>query len=272
MNDDPERGRMTEDEKRLRDRLRTGIRPGRPSHDAFWRAMNEVDERGRGHAPRLGFSAGLAAGAVLAVIILGALLFSLRPNLMPSHNGPAGSPRSTPVATPTPSPTPSPTGGGSVRPPSTSVPVAPVAQCHTSGLSITLEKTGAAAGNYYSTFDLQNVSGSTCEMEGFPGMAMQAADGSRLPTNVLWKNGALASPGPTLVVLPAGGVAHFNIHWTDVPSGNETSCPSATTLLVTPPNETTQLRIAVNMAPCANGTIDASPVRQGADPTGDPNS
>ncbi|HEX4215892.1 MAG TPA: DUF4232 domain-containing protein [Candidatus Dormibacteraeota bacterium] len=271
MNDDPERGQMTEDEKRLRDRLRKGIRPGRPSHDAFWRAMNEVEERGRGHSSRLGFTAGLTAGAVLAVILLGTFLFAVRPHLLPAHTGPAGTPHSAaPMVTPTPSP--SPTASGIVHPPSTSVPVAPLARCHTSGLSITLGKTGAAAGNDYTTFDLQNVSGQACETEGFPGMAMMAADGSQLPTNVLWQNGALASPGPTLVVLPAGGVAHFNIHWTDVPSGDETSCPTATTLLVTPPNETTQLRVAVNMAPCGNGTIDASPVRQGADPTGDPNS
>src|SRR5579884_2163975 len=93
---------------------------------------------------------------------------------------------------------------------------------------------------------------------------MLDAQGRELPTRVVRNGGMLSNqPGPTQFVLQPGGVASFQAEWSDVPSGNETTCPTAARLEVTPPDETAFLVLDLGrfaLAPCAGGTINVSAV------------
>jgi Protein of unknown function (DUF4232) len=132
-----------------------------------------------------------------------------------------------------------------------------------SSLALSAGRAGIAAGNIYQSVSLTNTSGETCWLYGFPGLLMLDAGGHTLPTHVVRVDGPVfpgISPTPVRVVLAPGAAAPFYLHYGDVRSGDETTCPEARTLLVTPPDETHQLRIDDPMAPCQHGTIDVSPV------------
>jgi hypothetical protein len=119
-----------------------------------------------------------------------------------------------------------------------------------------------AAGNIYEAILLKNRSGRTCWLYGFPGLLMLDMGGQPMQTHAVWGlSFAGVSATPTTVTLAPGVSAPFLIHYTDVTTGNETTCPVASSLLVTPPDETHQLRLLGGLAPCGHGTIDVSPVK-----------
>ena len=65
---------------------------------------------------------------------------------------------------------------------------------------------------------------------------------------------------PQMVTLTPGAQASFAIGFTVIPSGDQTlhPCLTSTRLLVTPPNDYTQLGIAATLNPCG-GLINVSP-------------
>ena len=65
---------------------------------------------------------------------------------------------------------------------------------------------------------------------------------------------------PTTVTLAMGESVYFNIGYSDVPVGQETSCPTSASLEVTPPNAYDHLVLPVTLAPCGGGTLVVSPV------------
>ena len=146
----------------------------------------------------------------------------------------------TPVTTaPTAAPaTPAP--GPPAAPPPSAAPGTGSApgRCAATSLTLGVKGLGAAAGNLYQVLSLTNVSGQPCWLYGFPGI----------------------SPTPARVVLTPGAAAPFYLHYGDVPDGGERTCPQSQTILVTPPDETRQVRAADQMTPCQGGTIDVSPV------------
>jgi hypothetical protein len=90
---------------------------------------------------------------------------------------------------------------------------------------------------------------------------MLGSNGANLPTNVVRKgNYSFTSMAPTTVTLSAGQSAYFNLGYSDVPSGSETSCPTSASLEITPPNAYDHLTIPAQLAPCSSGTITVSPV------------
>jgi Protein of unknown function (DUF4232) len=96
---------------------------------------------------------------------------------------------------------------------------------------------------------------------GYPGLQMLNAGGANLPTNVVRKGiYGFTSMAPTTVTLTNGQTAFFNIGYSDVPVGTETTCPTSTTLEVTPPNALDHLEVAATLAPCGGGTLVVSPV------------
>ena len=62
------------------------------------------------------------------------------------------------------------------------------------------------------------------------------------------------------MTLDAGQSAFFNIGYSDVPVGGETSCPTSTALEVTPPDATDHLVVSAALGPCGHGTMVVSPV------------
>ncbi|HEY4025173.1 MAG TPA: DUF4232 domain-containing protein [Candidatus Dormibacteraeota bacterium] len=136
-------------------------------------------------------------------------------------------------------------------------------RCSASALAVGVGRAGVAAGNVYQPVSLTNTSGASCWLYGFPGLLMLDAGGRPMPTRVVRVDGPTfpgISPVPQRVVLAPGATAPFYLHFGDVPTGSESTCPQSETLLVTPPDDTRQLRVAERIAPCQGGTIDVSPV------------
>ncbi len=111
------------------------------------------------------------------------------------------------------------------------------------------------------TVGLKSTSPSPCFLEGYPGLQLLSSGGSPLPTNVVRKGSyPFTAMPPTRVTLATGQSADFNLGYSDVPSGSETSCPAAASLEVTPPDATDHLVVAASLSPCGGGTIVVSPV------------
>jgi hypothetical protein len=85
--------------------------------------------------------------------------------------------------------------------------------------------------------------------------------GDPLPTDVKWGGGYFrGQPAPSDVVVPPGGAADFRVHWEQVPVGNETTCPLASALAVTPPDEYVSLTVATQIRACGGGHLNVSAV------------
>jgi len=118
-----------------------------------------------------------------------------------------------------------------------------------------------AAGTFELTFSLHNTSGTSCPIDGYPGAQLLDASGTELPTHVVsGGNFQFSNFAPAPVVLAAGDTAYFNLGYSDVPTGSETSCPTAAQIEVTPPHAVDHDVVSVHITACAAGTLTVSPV------------
>jgi hypothetical protein len=118
-----------------------------------------------------------------------------------------------------------------------------------------------AAGTIETTVALTSTAAAPCLLGGYPGLQMLAASGASLPTTVVRKGTySFTSMAPATVTLARGQAAFFNIGYSDVPVGSETTCPTSTSLEVTPPGAEDHLTLAAALAPCGGGTMVVSPV------------
>jgi len=159
----------------------------------------------------------------------------------------------TSVATPSSSSPPSSSSSTSSSAPATDT------SCSASALSGSVTGTEGGAGVLETTIALRNTGTVTCTLDGYPGLLLLSSSGTQLATDAR-DGGSLAfeSVAPSSVSLAPGGDAYFNIGYSEVPSGGESTCPAATGLEVTPPGATTHLVVAVHMAPCGGGQLHES--------------
>nr|WP_240948141.1 DUF4232 domain-containing protein [Planosporangium mesophilum] len=118
---------------------------------------------------------------------------------------------------------------------------------------------GVAAGSVYLDLGLTNRASHPCRIYGFPGMALVDSSGKWLPTKV-----SRDQAEPTLITLAPGQTAWATIHYAHVPADDEAfPCqPAAVGLVVTPPDETTQLTVKASVDDvCQHGQIATSPMR-----------
>jgi hypothetical protein len=139
-------------------------------------------------------------------------------------------------------------------------------RCHTAGLSARITPQDAAAGNRYATLVLTNTTGQACRIYGYGGV--QLIGSSAVPS----AQHRDAGTPPELLSLPAGGHAYSTLHWGAVPGTGDSQSgqcePEASTLLVTPPDETTSLRVPWTFGPvCERGAIDQTAYRVGTGPS-----
>ncbi|MDQ1392998.1 MAG: hypothetical protein QOF30_1975 [Acidimicrobiaceae bacterium] len=85
-------------------------------------------------------------------------------------------------------------------------------------------------------------------MHGYPGADGLAADGAHVVSARRTTNGYLAGvgllgPEPT-VSLATGTTASASVEGLLAPTPSQSACPTYTTLLITPPNETHSVRLA----------------------------
>jgi len=130
-----------------------------------------------------------------------------------------------------------------------------VAQCSTADLSGQLKAGSPGAGQRYATVVLTNTSGHTCTVGGYGGLGLLGAPGQGVPTDLR----RVASPAPTTVTLAPDGSVRSLLHWTVNGATDEpgaTCEPTAATVVVTPPNQTTALLRPWTFGPvCQHGLI-----------------
>jgi hypothetical protein len=170
------------------------------------------------------------------------------------------------TATPTPAPAQSSGPGAPATPAPTATPAAnTVDRCHAGGLLISFAGSLGAAGTIADTFRVANTQQSPCTLYGFVGMLMLDSTGAPLPTRVVRNGGIFATQaGPSQFLLQPGTAASFQAAWSDVPHRSETTCPQASRLEITPPDEYDHVIIPVAgwpLAPCGGGEIDVTPIR-----------
>ncbi|HLN41163.1 MAG TPA: DUF4232 domain-containing protein [Acidimicrobiales bacterium] len=135
------------------------------------------------------------------------------------------------------------------------------AACAARDLSISVVGSQGAAGTFELTFALHNTSTSPCPSDGYPSVQLLDASGTELPTHVVsGGNYQFTNFAPSPVQLAPGATAYFNLAYSDVPSGGETTCPTAAQIEVTPPHAVDHGVVAVQLAACGAGTLTVSPV------------
>jgi hypothetical protein len=134
-------------------------------------------------------------------------------------------------------------------------------RCATTALSGSVVGSSGAAGTVETTVALKSTAPTPCVLDGYPGMQLLSSSGASLPTNVVRKGSySFTAMSPTTVILAPGQSAYFNIGYSDVPVGSETTCPTSASVQVTPPNAYDQLVVTAAMSPCGGGTMVVSPV------------
>lgn len=156
---------------------------------------------------------------------------------------------STTAATATPAPHATPTPSGP-----------PI--CQPNQLSLAIQTSQGAAGHIAQQDQFTNKSNATCTLYGYPGAVMLDSQQKPIATKTNWQTTGFSysNQQKQLVTLHPGGVAYFIVEWSDVPVGTETSCPTATYLSVTPPNDFSVLTAADSINACNGGTLGISPV------------
>jgi hypothetical protein len=115
-----------------------------------------------------------------------------------------------------------------------------------------------AAGSQFGRLILVNTSSRTCHTKGFIGGRFIGADGRPMATHVTRDH---STPARTVVVKP-GAAAALELRWSVVSSGGR-SCARARWLRVTPPDDTSTLRVYFGHLLC-RGRVE---VRALTDPT-----
>ncbi len=104
--------------------------------------------------------------------------------------------------------------------------------CTSNQLSVRPGQATAGAGHVTQTVSFFNTSSSACTLYGYPGMLMFDAAGEPLTTHV--------SRSPTMaertVTLDPGAQASFLAHWADQTGYGTETCPTSSTVEITPPN------------------------------------
>ncbi|HXQ76421.1 MAG TPA: DUF4232 domain-containing protein [Acidimicrobiales bacterium] len=118
-----------------------------------------------------------------------------------------------------------------------------------------------AAGTFEVTFGFRNTSSATCALTGYPGIQLLGAGGADLATNTVQGGGdSFTDFSPSTVELAGGATAYFNMGYSDVTTGTESSCPTTTALEATPPGTSTPLQVSGQYVVCNGGTVNVSPV------------
>ena len=128
-------------------------------------------------------------------------------------------------------------------------------QCTTAELGARLLPGSPGAGQRYATVVLTNAGGRTCTVTGYGGLALLGAPGQGVPTDLR----RVALPAPHTVTLAPGASARSLLHWAAIPAGDENGAacePTATGVVVTPPDQTTALLRPWSFGPvCQHGQI-----------------
>jgi hypothetical protein len=168
--------------------------------------------------------------------------------------GTSGSPAAAPTVTKTVTvpATPAPTTAPAPSSPATSPAPGP---CPTSGLHAHLGLTQGAAGSAFTVIDFTNVSGSTCNLYGYPGISFVTSDGGgRIVGAPAARN---SPPAARLVMLAPGETGNALLRITDAGVYPPSRCKAVSVhwLQIYPPNQTAALFLAFNTTTCSKSVV-----------------
>jgi hypothetical protein len=130
------------------------------------------------------------------------------------------------------------------------------ATCTRAQLGVRQNGTQGTAGTVHGAWVFTNRSGTSCVLNGYPGLQLYGKAGRPIHTSVQDD----LSPAPSEVTLAPGGSATFLSTYSDVPSGRP--CPVSSVAQITAPGADASLFIPVVLAPCG-GVMHVSAVRAG---------
>ena len=142
---------------------------------------------------------------------------------------------------------------------------ASTSRCHTGDVKLSLGESDGAAGTSYTPLIFKNVSGHTCTLYGFPGVAWVAGnDGHQV--NVPF---ARTDAAKSTITLAAGAVAHATLATHDVGFFDAGQCKpvSVRGFRVYPPDETKSIFVALATKACSASGVNkgtVSPIAKGA--------
>jgi Protein of unknown function (DUF4232) len=142
-------------------------------------------------------------------------------------------------------------GIGSVALASSGSAQAAVPACNASDLGawVAVDQGNGAAGTIYYPLELTNLSGRTCTLHGFPGVAATGANGHQLGSAAFRD---YVSPVRTVVLAP-GATAHALLGWSDAEVTTAPGCHpvQAFELSIIPPNQRTATHAAFSVRACS---------------------
>ncbi len=99
-------------------------------------------------------------------------------------------------------------------------------------------------------------------MSGYPDVQLLDSTGASMATAVSRGGGLdFENVAASNVTLSSGQSAYFNLGYSDVTVGAETSCPAAAQVGITPPGSTSSAVVAVpDLDACGGGAVHVSPV------------
>lgn len=143
-----------------------------------------------------------------------------------------------------------------------------VPRCHTADLALRVyqgPQDGGAIGSFY--VELTNGSTHTCTLYGFPGVDLLNAGGASLGMKDIWSVGLAPSGAKQLRTLTPGQSSSAYVTFVTTPAGESGTHPSAATVSVIPPDETTALHAAIDNVETgavrptvASGTLTVGPM------------
>jgi len=180
----------------------------------------------------------------------------------PSSAPPAASQAATSAAASTPSAPGSPTSPATASSPTgspgsggTGAGTGGTPSCATRDLKVAAGLAQGAAGSVYQVIDFTNISGATCTLFGYPGVAL--AGGS--PVTQVGRAATRSGTSPArLVTLRAGSTANALLRITEALNYPSSKChPVSTTYLqIYPPNQTTPVYLGYKATACASTSVN----------------
>jgi Domain of unknown function (DUF4232) len=127
-----------------------------------------------------------------------------------------------------------------------------------------------AAGTITAAVTLTKTTPGSCTIKGWPLLTLQDRLGALLTSSTvdlpssqspIRFSDSRANRAPSLVRVTSGATATFSLAYSDVPTGNETTCPAAQTVSVafTRNGSTVAVTPQYPPAPCDNGLVWVSP-------------
>jgi photosystem II stability/assembly factor-like uncharacterized protein len=128
--------------------------------------------------------------------------------------------------------------------------------CATSNLQITLGRSGAALGHIGLDFYVKNVGTRACELDGYPTVQLIGNTMNLIPTVVTFGSDYTVPPVVSRsIILKPGNRSVFLLGYADETGYGNDTCPTATTLRITPPGDLASKDLRVKIQAYGGATI-----------------